>query len=139
MGPPGPLRSDGCPDMRYSCNRSWASSSGSSVPLTTGGYYSSSGGTSRGGTASGSSRSTSGYQQSSLQLRAVAENAPARLRADGLPDMRYSANKAYAAEKKLEVPLTTTSRRNSMASDRSKTSQSSGKFWDLIVIVYSMT
>lgn len=123
MGPPGPLRSDGCPDMRYSCNRSWASSSGSSVPLTTGGYYSS---TSGGGSSRGSS-STSAYQ-SSLQYKAVVENAPARLRSDGLPDMRYSANKTYVAEKNLEVPLTTTTRRNSVASDRSKTQTTSGYF-----------
>ena len=95
MGPPGPLRKDGCPDMRYSSNRSWASSSGSSVPLTTGGFYSS------GGSSMRSSAASSSARNSSLQLRAVAENAPARLRTDGLPDMRYSANKRFVAEKNL--------------------------------------
>ena len=122
MGRPGPLRSDGCPDMRYSCNRSWASSSGSSVPLSTGGFYSSSGRSSIGSSAAcPSSSSTAAPRHSSLQLRAVAENAPARLRADGLPDMRYAANKNYVAERKIEIPLTTTSRHNSMAASTSKT------------------
>jgi hypothetical protein len=122
MGPPGPLRSDGCPDMRYSCNRSWASSSGSSVPLSTGGFYSSTGRSSIGGSsACPASSSSTAPRQSSLQLRAVAENAPARLRADGLPDMRYAANKSYVAERNMEIPLTTTSRRNSTAASASKT------------------
>ena len=116
MGPPGPLRSDGCPDMRYSSNRSWASSSGSSVPLTTGVVYSS------GGSSMASSAASSSARHSSLQLRAVAENAPARLRTDGLPDMRYSANKSFVAEKNLQVPLTTTSKRNSLSSDKSTAS-----------------
>jgi hypothetical protein len=55
----------------------------------------------------------------------VAENAPARLRADGLPDMRYAANKSYVAERNMEIPLTTTSRRNSMAASASKTTSQS--------------
>nr|CAH0113321.1 unnamed protein product [Daphnia galeata] len=122
MGPPGPLRSDGCPDMRYNCNRSLASTSGSSVPLSTSCFYSSSGRSSIDSSAAcPSSCSTAAPRHSSLQLRAVAENAPARLRADGLPDMRYVANKNYVAERKIEIPLTTASRHNSMAASTSKT------------------
>ncbi|XP_046646897.1 wall-associated receptor kinase-like 20 [Daphnia pulicaria] len=142
MGPPGPLRSDGCPDMRYSCNRSWASSSGSSVPLSTGGFYSSTGRSSIGGSSASPSYSSSSSapRQSSLQLRAVAENAPARLRADGLPDMRYAANKSYVAERNMEIPLTTTSRRNSMAASASKTtSQSSTSGREYVPSRYSAT
>jgi hypothetical protein len=99
MGPPGPLRRDGCPDMRYSCNRSWAASSGTTVPLTSGGVFSS---------------INSNSSSSSLRHTALVENAPQRLRADGNPDLRFKANKEYVANHGLVVP--TTSNRNASTS-----------------------
>ena len=103
MNPPGPLRRDGCPDMRYSSNRLWAASSGTTVPLTSGGVFSS---------------INSNSSSSSLRYTALVENAPQRLRADGNPDMRCKANKEYVANHSLVVP--TTSNRSASTSVTSK-------------------
>ena len=99
--PTGPLKKDGTPDMRYKANRASGGSSGSSPHVYGGGgrsaYGSDRGGLCYGGGLYGGGGGSSGYSGSSgfsgSACYQVSSSPSGPLKADGTPDMRYSANR----------------------------------------------
>ena len=93
----GPLKKDGTPDMRYAANRSSGGGGGgggyssSYSPQSYKSSYSSYSGAGGGGSSYSSGGGGGGYSGSACY--SVSSNPTGPTKADGTPDMRYSANR----------------------------------------------